>query len=242
MSLQPLRLDLSLSSPSLHPTITVHLHPPSTSQLPTPCDLQARLSLILPDELFLDPDELSDKSAGSAVSSYHLSSGLSRADIEGKGKGKIKVDIERPARYDIDILDQTILDLDIANISTSAGSSEVDSLFVDIPLHARYLYPTEDGRRIIRFPDPKEDGRGGGGVLRGEWYCDEEASPIPIPLPILHPTPVEIIIPTGKHSHQPLVELVTPLVIWCGWAWLVYKIFKLRSRIKNSGMDDKKRI
>ncbi|WWC72245.1 uncharacterized protein I206_106207 [Kwoniella pini CBS 10737] len=207
MSLSSLNVDLSISTPSLHPTITLHLKTPSTSILPDPCNLQAKLSIRLPDEIFLDPDELSDKFAGSAVTSYSL--------FNSKTQGKVKVDIERPAISNI--TEHTILNLNI-----KVSEKKFENLRIEIPLHVRYLNPTEDGKTIIKFPSTE-------GKIKGRWYCTE----ISDSLPFIDPTPVNIIIPTGQHSHQPFVELITPLVIWAGWGWLIYKIIRLRNRSKS---------
>ncbi|OCF34246.1 hypothetical protein I316_04199 [Kwoniella heveanensis BCC8398] len=107
---------------------------------------------------------------------------------------------------------------------------------IEIPLHGRYIPPNESGYGTIRVPpdtDPQEDG------IRAGWMClehvdvDSAGSASLLPLPKAHlisgTAPIEIHLPTGKMSHQPLVEGVTTLVIWLGWAWLVYKILRVRS-------------
>ncbi|WVQ66726.1 uncharacterized protein L199_004915 [Kwoniella botswanensis] len=223
MSFPPLNLTLFTSSPSFHPTITLHLQPPSSSPIPSSCNLRAQLSLKLPDEVFLDPDELEDKFAGSAISSYTLRS--------TKGKGRVKVDIERPS-FDLIHEDEdkgsVIIDLTISppqsyvTIEQGRGITpgELREVILEIPLHGRYLAPTEEGERIIMFPEE----------IRGEWMCNID--PLTTThLPLIPHTPINITLPTGKHSHQPYVEIITPMVIWLGWGWLVYKIFNLRSRI-----------
>ncbi|WWC95136.1 hypothetical protein V866_001990 [Kwoniella sp. B9012] len=223
MSLPPLNLTLSTSSPSFHPTVTLHLPTPSSFSIPSSCNLRAQLSLVLPDEVFLDPDELEDKFAGSAISSYTLSS--------TKGKGRVKVDIERPSfnfMHTDEDKGSVIIDLTLsppqayATIAQGRGMTpgELKEVNVEIPLHGRYLTPTEEGERAMLFP--KE--------IRGEWTCDINSSTT-THLPLIPHTPINITLPTGKHSHQPYVEIITPIVIWLGWGWLVYKIFNLRSRI-----------
>ncbi|OCF61545.1 hypothetical protein L486_01197 [Kwoniella mangroviensis CBS 10435] len=221
MSLPPLNLTLSTSSPSFHPTITLHLQHPSSSSIPSSCNLRAELSLKLPDEVLLDPDELEDKFAGSAISSYTLRS--------TEGKGRVKVDIERPSfELDHEDKDSVIIDLEISTPQAYATivqgrdmtPGELKEVNVEIPLHGRYLAPTEEGERAMLFP--KE--------MRGEWKC--KIDPLTTAhLPLISHTSIYITLPTGKHSHQPYVEIITPIAIWYGWGWLVYKIFNLRSRI-----------
>ncbi|WVQ94896.1 hypothetical protein IAU59_001982 [Kwoniella sp. CBS 9459] len=138
---------------------------------------------------------------------------------------------------------------------------------IEIPLHGRYIPPNESGTGAIRIP--ADDGliEGESEGLRGGWACIEdfgvsisEANPFnedrassstadsgsllpeaPIKLSKVRmmSEPVEIHLPTGKMSHQPLVEGVTTLVIWLGWAWLVYKILRLRSR--TSSLDQRQK-
>ncbi|WVW86409.1 hypothetical protein I302_108455 [Kwoniella bestiolae CBS 10118] len=222
MSLPPLDLTLSQSSPSFHPTVTLHLNPPSSSLIPPTCNLKAHVSIILPDELFLDPDELADKFAGSAISSYTLS----QTGEQGKGKGRVKVDIERPSfNYIQDEEGWIVLDIlvDVPNQRPIGRIEEVGvqkEVKVEIPLHGRYLVPFEHGERAVLFPRE----------IRGGWICNTNTLS-ESQLPVIRSSPVQITLPTGRHSHQPFVEVVTPLVIWLGWGWLVYKIFRLRSRV-----------
>lgn len=49
-------------------------------------------------------------------------------------------------------------------------------------------------------------------------------------VPTVHPLPVSLTLPTGQHAHQPIIEVITPLVIWLGWAWIAWKLWKLKSR------------
>ncbi|WVF67297.1 hypothetical protein IAT40_002048 [Kwoniella sp. CBS 6097] len=124
---------------------------------------------------------------------------------------------------------------------------------IEIPLHGRYIPPNESGNGVIRIPSDS-DGKEGG--IRAGWECVEDinhstrASPSTttgdsnttdsyllslsssLPKASMVSSPVEIHLPTGKMSHQPLVESVTTLVIWLGWAWLVYKIIRLRSKTR----------
>ncbi len=50
---------------------------------------------------------------------------------------------------------------------------------------------------------------------------------------------ISITLPTGHTSHQPLVELGTVVTVWLGFAWLGYKILRLRRRL-SARMDDKR--
>ncbi|WWC91948.1 uncharacterized protein L201_006900 [Kwoniella dendrophila CBS 6074] len=232
MTLPPLNLSLSLSPPSFHPTITFHLYQPPI--IPPSCDLAARLSIKLPDEIFLDPDELDDKFAGSAISSYTLT----KITRQGQQKGKTKIDIERPSfdtfhnqtdyvilNLNVDPRGTTPQEIEHANLNESINNETI----VEIPLHGRYLRPSVKGERTIIFPDTQNS------EIRGEWICKANTDSVTSsPFTIVRTEPINIILPTGKHSHQPFVELMTPLVIWSGWSWIVYKIFRLRNRMKNN--------
>lgn len=44
-------------------------------------------------------------------------------------------------------------------------------------------------------------------------------------------TNLTITLPTGKPSHQPFVEYGTVAAIWLGFAWLIYKIWRLNRRL-----------
>ncbi|WRT69996.1 uncharacterized protein IL334_006989 [Kwoniella shivajii] len=219
MSPSDLNLTLSLSAPSFHPILSLHVQPPSS--LPLTCSLQARLSLKMPDEIFVDPDEIGDKFAGSAVTSWQITN----AGTADKGKGKVKIDIERPTRK-TSSEGLSVLELILVPRKASAWNEELDEILVlDVPLHGRYLAPSEKGETSILFPESD-------GEIRGQWTCDSNTQSV---LPNLNPLPVEITLPTGKHSHQHLVELITPLCIWSGWAWLVYKMLRLRGRVSILG-------
>jgi hypothetical protein len=58
--------------------------------------------------------------------------------------------------------------------------------------------------------------------------------------PILKPhphQPLSISLPTGQTSHQALVEIVTPIVIWLGWLYLMNKIWRLKARGTDKKID-----
>lgn len=189
-------------SPALHPHLIIE--PPSPK-----VGCRYHLSLQLPDAIFTDRDEIKDQ-----WSSENVSWSLSPD----------KIDIERPIRNDTELV-QLNLDLD----------PRVTSL--DIPLHTRYLRPNAQGREeVIVF---------GQGAVQDGWACGGEFCFIPIERapdshctgisPTMSPVPlpleVSLCLPTGNTTHQPLVLLVTPVVIWLGWTYLIRKIKNLHRRI-----------
>ncbi|KAK8853428.1 hypothetical protein IAR55_004134 [Kwoniella newhampshirensis] len=280
----PLNLTLSLPNPpSLHPVLQLTVHQP----LPTHEECAQRLPLVyltlrLPDQVFVDPDELSGRWGdleramqdrlkryrGGLGSMDERGYGQRRgqedySDDEGKEVGKIlwwdvdppKVDVERPSFVsdpDLDeeeghvqvplhtlslILRPSIdrsIDRTLCSEGTKAMLTGVENAWswgVDVPLHARYLAPSEDGTRSVVIPAVSASR---GGSIHSAWICGDPdilASPdIWQTLADTHPDPVTIPLPTGRHSHQLFVERITPSVIWLGCFYLIYKILRVRNR------------
>ncbi|WVR09621.1 hypothetical protein IAU60_006693 [Kwoniella sp. DSM 27419] len=248
---QPVQMELALSPPSFHPTLTIRS---STNGTGTQLDSEApasssclpslRISIDIPEGLFVDPDELDDRFVNFGVTRWDLRPCVNGAGARTSGGGgsgggsaggvqgaegdirRTKVDIERPS---LDLTSDECLALDVAILAASVTGGRTEWL-LEVPFHARYLPPTESGTTAIQLPT--EDG------LRAGWACSlgtqrgQDEDMAVLPLAPVHP--VRIILPTGKMSHQPLVETVTTLVIWLGWAWLVYKILKVRTRASST--------
>jgi hypothetical protein len=122
-----------------HLLIPLNLTSPDLTQL---CNLHLHLSL--PDALFIDRDELTGTwTSGTVVDTWWMSPEV--------------VDIERPEMRDGE---GSTLDLRM-----KGGSGSL--VEVDVPLHARYLEPSEVGHRIVSL-----FGDHGQGQLQGGWVCD----------------------------------------------------------------------
>lgn len=144
----PPELTLALT-PSLHPHLVIG------SDAPDPHgDCRLYLALSLPDALFPDPDELADAwgppdSAGAGV----------RWSLAPRA-----VDIERPADASAPR----------ARLDVSVPSPPVSGQAVaDIPLHARYLPPTEDGGWDVAV-------FGADNPVRAAWACNGQCECIAV--------------------------------------------------------------
>ncbi|WVQ75656.1 hypothetical protein IAR50_005285 [Cryptococcus sp. DSM 104548] len=212
MAISPIDTFLSFSNPSFHPVLSIAYSLPLPSQN---CTSAASFSLTLPDALFVDPDELSGK--WPMVSGHNES----RANWDWALDPPVSVDIERPS-FGGSVGLHTLH----VRLNPSTEGKEQEAL--DVPLHARYLAPNEQGVTSLMFPG--EDGS----ELRAGWVCAESLPDIEsietVDLPIVHPVPASLTLPTGKHAHQELVELATPVVIWLGWAWIMWKLWGLSRR------------
>ncbi|ODO05500.1 hypothetical protein I350_04551 [Cryptococcus amylolentus CBS 6273] len=209
MAISPIDTSLSFSQPSLHPILTIaYALPPPTDS----CTPAASFALTFPDALFIDPDELGGKWPIAAEEDE------SGSDVWTWALEPSSVDIERPY-----LGNSTHHTLHI-RLNPSANIKEQEVL--EVPLHARYLTPSDQGERTLVFPG--EDGS----ELAAGWVCAESLSDNEkaLELPLVHPTPISLTLPTGKHAHQELVELVTPVVIWLGWAWIMWKLWGLTKR------------
>ncbi|WVQ83641.1 hypothetical protein IAT38_005783 [Cryptococcus sp. DSM 104549] len=234
MSPHPLNLSLTFSQPSFHPTLQLTLHPASPplplspasgSSSGSACTPAAHLALTLPDGLFVDPDELGGKWTVGKGGPLSGEASLVRWGIDPP-----RVDVERPA-YGVPPGPEERHTLSMVVRPPRSGDTTGDVL-VEVPLHTRYLAPSEEGWRTVMFPG--EDGS----EIRAGWVCEEDVIRLGAPagsLPLVHPPHVSITLPTGLYSHQTLVEIGTPLVIWLGWGWIAWKVLKLYRRSGPSG-------
>ncbi|RXK34860.1 hypothetical protein M231_07878 [Tremella mesenterica] len=214
----PLNITL-LPSPTFHPHLLITPPKPPHSS----CDLQ--LSLLFPDEIFVDPSELSD------LWGYPSSSSPSppqSTNSVGWSLNPQVVDIERPTIFSLPILPthQNHVDINPSIPLTMLGLelriSGARKQLLDIPLHARYLEPSEEGKKVVQlFTDPKH--------VSVEWICPKESN-ILEHLEI-HLDPIFVVLPTGRPQDRVAITLITTLVIWLSWTWLVYKIIMTRRRL-----------
>ncbi|OXG21391.1 hypothetical protein C367_04199 [Cryptococcus neoformans Ze90-1] len=233
MSLLPLNITLSFSQPSFHPVLHLTFNVPSISDLKDVsnsvferkklCEPVTHLEIALPDALFVDPDELSGKWPlhSSSESAMHQAS-EGNWKVSGWGLTPPSVNIERPS-FGNAALHHTLHVL----VRPQAFFEESDAkggVGVEVPLHARYLAPRDEGRRTLLFPGEDES------EIRSGWTCATELTQSHR-VPTVHPLPVSLTLPTGRHAHQPVIEVITPLVIWLGWAWIAWKLWKLKSRV-----------
>ena len=54
-------------------------------------------------------------------------------------------------------------------------------------------------------------------------------------LPVIRTLPLTVTLPTGRPSHQPLVEFGTVLAVWLCFGWLAYKIIRTARRLDTGG-------
>ncbi|KAL7424610.1 hypothetical protein Q5752_000294 [Cryptotrichosporon argae] len=185
--------DLALSfalTPSLHPRLLIGL--PAT---PATCAIH--LSLLLPDELFVDPSELAHIwGPPSSPSSLLPTSGPAWALTPAV------IDVERP----------------YAASSPRARLDVIAAADADVPLHARYLPPAAlAAHNLTVFPR---------GSVRAGLACGRsvhaELRPVRADL--------ALVLPAARDDIQAPVDAVTAGVVWAGWAWLVYKLLRVRQR------------
>jgi len=195
----------SIPSASLHPHLQLKIDTPPG---PEQCDL--RLSLSLPDSLFIDPFEL----PGAISSSSKIAGWSITPDV---------IDIERPVASQrkgkwkaVEAEGEQTLSLELTHA--------FDSLNLDLPLHARYLAPSEAGEETVTL-----FGADGQGCLQVSWSCpgSEHA-----PAPCLAIPAVNLQLPTGIASHLPYVEFGTAAAMWLGFGWISYKVWQLRRRVR----------
>lgn len=202
--------DLELAfTPSLHPHLVINADAP-------PGDCRLYLALSLPDALFPDPDELTDlwgpaDSAGAGV----------RWSLAPR-----RIDIERPADSSDSSL--TAVRLDVSVPSPPAAGQAV----ADIPLHARYLPPSEDdGWDVAVF--------GAANPVRAAWACDGQCKPASRvvqadarPAPEFHDVPAQLSLqlPAARQSYQITVETVTTLAVWAAAAYIAWCVVRLLRR------------
>ncbi|KAE8541604.1 hypothetical protein D1P53_001773 [Cryptococcus gattii VGV] len=233
MSLQPLNIRLSLSQPSFHPVLHLTFNAPSFSVLDDAsnsvtekiksCEPVAHLEIALPDALFVDPDELNGKwpLSSSSEPTMHQASGSNWEVFDWK-LGPPSVDIERPSFGSPELRHTLYLSMrPQAFFEESDIQSEVE---MKIPLHARYLTPSDEGKRTLLFPGDD------GSEIRSGWTCASEMTQ-GHHVPTVHHSPLSLTLPTGQHAHQPVIEILTCLVIWVGWAWIVLKLWKSKRRV-----------
>lgn len=132
--------DLQLAlTPSLHPHLVINADAP-------PGDCRLYLALTLPDALFPDPDELTDLWGPSDSNSAGVRWSLSPR----------RIDIERP-------VDSSLKNvrLDVSVPSPPVAGQAV----ADIPLHARYLPPSENDGWDVSVFDVENP-------VRAAWACN----------------------------------------------------------------------
>lgn len=174
MSLLPLNITLSFSQPSFHPVLHLTFNVPSISDLQDVsnsavekkklCEPVAHLEITLPDPLFVDPDELSGKWPlhSSSEPAMHQASG-DNWKISGWGLNPPSVDIERPSLGNA-ALHHTLY-LSVRPQTFFEESDVKGEVEVEVPLHARYLAPRDEGRRTVSFPGEDES------EIRSGWTC-----------------------------------------------------------------------
>lgn len=222
MGVQPLDVSVRPLTPTFHPHLTLDFGAQPGQERDSSESCRIHLSLTLPDSLFVDPDEL----AGSWASGL---SGVVSYDLD-----PCVIDIERP--YRAAKSEQTPIRLDVVL------SDDVTSL--DVPLHGRYLPPDQTGYKQITVINGQGSEEDDSGTLRAARLCSvggaARLSPTELPIVALQ-TPVTLVLPTGKHSHQRFTEIGTAAVIWLGWVYLVWKIWRLVQRVdKKSPSGSKK--
>lgn len=208
------RLDVSVSplKSTFHPHLTLTFPPRRNVDGDSAELCRIHLSLTLPDSLFVDPDELTG-SWGTNLS------GVISYDLHPR-----VIDIERP--YRVAEPDQPRIRVDVVL------SNDVTSL--SVPLHGRYLPPDETGYRQINVISGNGTVTADMGQLRAAHVCSVTGATrkAPTELPVVGlKSPVILVLPTGKHSHQSITEIGTAIAIWLGWSYLVWKIWRLVQRI-----------
>ncbi|WVO17111.1 hypothetical protein L204_104801 [Cryptococcus depauperatus] len=223
MSFHPLNLTLSFSRPSFHPILRIEL-PKSPSESTTSgllCQPLILLSITLPDGLFVDPDELEGRwpvNLGADIESPDSSS----PTVVKWFVNPSVVDIERP------LLGDSASRHTLSLAVKPPARRPKNSARLCLPLHVRYLPPSDGGWRTIVFPGDD------GSEIRSSWQCIDSLTRWPPDfhdLPRIFPQLTTITLPTGKYLHQDLVEVVTPMFIWVGWAWIVWRIWKFESKL-----------
>jgi hypothetical protein len=222
--LAPASIEFLPFRPSFHLPLRFNIN----STLPDHPDLQdcrLHLDVSLPDALFIDPDEIRD---------------AMHPGIEWSLEPDV-VDIERPVRLDAD---PTYLYLSLPapagadpGVEEEEGTGRLD-MTVKVPMHARYLRPNDHGRETIWLFTEEEP-------LRGGWVCraDEQHGQFRAvggqyrdlmtgTLPVVPTMPISVMLPTGKPSHQPLVEVGTMAVVWACFGYLAWKIWKTSLRLR----------
>lgn len=177
MSLQPLNIRLSFSQPSFHPVLHLTFNAPSFSVLDDAsnsvtekiksCEPVAHLEIALPDALFVDPDELNGKwpLSYSSEPTMHQASG-GNWEVSDWKLDPPSVDIERPSFGSPALRHTLYLSMrPQAFFEESDIKSEVE---MEIPLHARYLAPSDEGKRTLLFPGDD------GSEIRSGWTCASE--------------------------------------------------------------------
>lgn len=132
--------DLQLAlTPSLHPHLVINADAP-------PGNCRLYLALTLPDALFPDPDELTDLWGPADSNSAGVRWSLSPR----------RIDIERPVDSSL-----KSVRLDVSVPSPPVAGQAV----ADIPLHARYLPPSEEDGWDVSVFDLENP-------VRAAWACN----------------------------------------------------------------------
>lgn len=207
---------------TLHPPLrfTVDTTSPAYPSEASSSECKLHLDLSLPDALFIDRDELRDHLHG----------------LEWKLEPDV-VDIERPVRFDLPLSRLRLSPSDEIWEEAGVGALEMQ---VKIPLHARYLEPSESGRRLVWLFSGGDTGE-----LRGGWVCGHtsvqcesasyayqaSADISATELPLVPTLPLFVDLPTGRASHQNRIELGTTITVWLCFAYLTYKIWRTYQRL-----------
>ncbi|KIR27784.1 hypothetical protein I307_04686 [Cryptococcus deuterogattii 99/473] len=131
------------------------------------CEPVAHLEITLPDALFVDPDELNGKwpLSYSSEPTMHQASG-GNWEVSDWKLDPPSVDIERPSFGSPALRHTLYLSMrPQAFFEESDIKSEVE---MEIPLHARYLAPSDEGKRTLLFPGDD------GSEIRSGWTCASE--------------------------------------------------------------------
>ncbi|GMK58807.1 hypothetical protein CspeluHIS016_0602490 [Cutaneotrichosporon spelunceum] len=249
-----MRLNATLTS-SLHPHLV--LTPPSP---PAPFEPPGHhITLHLPDALFVDPDELADlwgapcadpnlsRCLGASHSTSNPNSPTSPTSAPAWRLTPRVVDIERPERGR-----GRTLRLSFASLAEKQAQTQTQPQMqtqdhdrdqdqdqeqvhhlelafthaLSVPLHARYLVPEAAAEQWGALAD----------ALRGDWYADVrlawEDRQVPDAGAEVDFAHVALRLPVPDAAYRGAVEFVTAAVVWAGWSWVVYVLFKARRRIK----------
>lgn len=207
IALAPLAVSISSLPRTFHPTLTVQLDIPQSSQFVPGAQCQAILRLPLPDAVFVDPDELHGRWGPRGLLLNE------QADVvtEGRASGTADVrralgwalsprdiDIERPVRpphtpsrdgkgaprrQDVASVLWLSVPIDAHDEGLDERECEGQTITVEIPLHGRYLVPNDAGSVNITLFDNAPSVQDATGALQAGWTCEHIALTPPLGKP-----------------------------------------------------------
>ena len=199
IALAPLAVSISSLPRTCHPTLTVQLDIPQSSQFVPGAQCQAILRLPLPDAVFVDPDELHGRWGPRGLLLNE------QADVvtEGRASGTAdvrralvwasfppEIDIERPVRssqppitdnkgaprrQDAASVLWLSIPIDAHDEGLDERECEGQRITVEVPLHGRYLVPNDAGSVHVTLFDNASSVQDATGALQAGWTCKDIA-------------------------------------------------------------------